>query len=72
MSDFITTTDRQRRSKRYGFCPADLPEFGELLEKYVWWSAVSWNYKQATPHTAPATSSTIHGIKTVSPKTSNS
>ena len=39
-SGFITTTDRQRvdaflrRSKRCGFCPADLPEFGELLEKY--------------------------------------
>jgi len=38
-SGFITTTDRQRvdaflsRSKRCGFCPADLPEFGELLEK---------------------------------------
>jgi len=38
-SGFITTADRQRVhvflhcSKRYGFCPADLPEFGELLEK---------------------------------------
>jgi len=38
-SGFITTTDRQRVdaflrcSKRCGFCPADLPEFGELLEK---------------------------------------
>jgi len=38
-SDFITTTDCRRvdaflrRSKRCGFCPADLPEFGELLEK---------------------------------------
>ena len=39
LSGFITTTDHQRvyaflrRSKRCGFCPADLPEFGELLEK---------------------------------------
>jgi len=38
-SGFITTTDRQRVdaflrcSKRCGFCPANLPEFGELLEK---------------------------------------
>jgi len=38
-SGFITATDRQRadaflrRSKRCGFCPPDLPEFDELLEK---------------------------------------
>jgi len=39
-SGFITTTDCQRVdaflrcSKQCGFCQADLPEFGELLEKY--------------------------------------
>jgi len=38
-NSFNTATDRQlvdaflRRSKRCGFCPADHPEFGELLEK---------------------------------------
>jgi len=38
-SGFVTATDCQRidaflsRSKRRGFCPAELPEFGSRLEK---------------------------------------